>query len=217
MLMSYGISNEIKNNHFFHAADIASMIQQLFKKQNEIMRREEHFWLIGLDDDDRIKFVQLVAIGQMNHVYIESSTLFRLCIYNLVSKAILIHNHPTGSLEASEEDLDTTERLIKSGALVNVCIIDHIIINENGYLSFKDQGLIEELENSDRWKMLTADDLLERKQKFIDEEGKKTRLQIARSMQESGMPGEKIIQLTGLEPSDLENLYPQPATDLQTF
>ena len=59
---------------------------------------------------------------------------------------ILCHNHPSGELRPSDEDKDITDRLIQVGIIVDLKVIDHLIIYNKSYLSFKDIGLLQELE-----------------------------------------------------------------------
>ena len=55
---------------------------------------------------------------------------------------VLAHNHPSGDPEPSEDDLAMTKRLVETGKILGIEVIDHIIITKNGYLSFKDRGLL---------------------------------------------------------------------------
>ena len=61
---------------------------------------------------------------------------------------MLVHNHPSGNLQPSEEDKDITDRLIQSGRILHTEVLDHLIITEKTYLSFRDTGLMGELEKS---------------------------------------------------------------------
>lgn len=65
---------------------------------------------------------------------------------------MLIHNHPSGRLDASEQDLDLTDMLIQACKLMKVPVLDHIIITEHSYLSFKANGHMDRLEASNKYK-----------------------------------------------------------------
>jgi len=68
--------------------------------------------------------------------------VFNPAVKNSAKGIILLHNHPSGILEPSAEDKRVTEKLIKSGEILDIPVYDHLIITSNGYFSFKEQGLI---------------------------------------------------------------------------
>ncbi|MDP3043758.1 MAG: JAB domain-containing protein [bacterium] len=61
---------------------------------------------------------------------------------NKVASVIFVHNHPSGDPEPSEDDLAITKRLVETGKILGIEIIDHIIVVKNGFLSFKERGLV---------------------------------------------------------------------------
>ena len=67
---------------------------------------------------------------------------FMEAIYANAAQIILAHNHPSDNTEPSEDDLEITQRLVKSGKLLGIKVVDHIIITKNGFFSFKNKKLI---------------------------------------------------------------------------
>lgn len=61
---------------------------------------------------------------------------------------VLVHNHPSGNLEPSQADKDFTDRLLKVGQLINIEVLDHLIITEESFTSFANEGIIKELKKS---------------------------------------------------------------------
>jgi DNA repair protein RadC len=68
--------------------------------------------------------------------------VFKDAIMHNAYSVVLAHNHPSGDPEPSEDDLAMTKRLVETGKILGIEVIDHIIITKNGYLSFKDRGLL---------------------------------------------------------------------------
>ena len=65
-----------------------------------------------------------------------------MILEHLGSSVILVHNHPSGNLKPSQTDLDLTRRMIQAGQLLDIHVLDHLIITDHGYYSFKDSGEI---------------------------------------------------------------------------
>jgi DNA repair protein RadC len=68
--------------------------------------------------------------------------IFKEAIIHNSASVVLAHNHPSGDPEPSDEDLTITKRLVKSGKILGIEVIDHIIIGKTGFSSFKEKGLI---------------------------------------------------------------------------
>lgn len=66
-----------------------------------------------------------------------------MAIYKNAVKLVLVHNHPSGNLKPSEQDLDVTEAIKHGGNFTGIKLIDHLIINERSYLSLKDEKLFK--------------------------------------------------------------------------
>jgi len=101
---------------------------------------KEHFYVICLNS--RNHSVAEVSIGSLNASIVHPREVFSEAIKNKSASIILAHNHPSGSLEPSEEDLEITKRLVEAGKILGIEVVDHIIITKEGYLSFKEKGLI---------------------------------------------------------------------------
>ncbi|MFH1779136.1 MAG: JAB domain-containing protein [Candidatus Omnitrophota bacterium] len=67
---------------------------------------------------------------------------FNVAITRHAAHIIVTHNHPSGGPELSEDDLEINKRLVGAGKILGIEVIDHIIITKNGYLSFKERGLL---------------------------------------------------------------------------
>lgn len=101
----------------------------------------ESGFVLGLDAKNRVKFEERIALGTINAAVIDSRTVFHPAIKYLVSAIILLHNHPSGGTVPSSQDVALTKKLVKSGEILNVSLLDHIIFGD-GYLSLKQGGFM---------------------------------------------------------------------------
>lgn len=104
--------------------------------------KQEKFLAILLDTRKRIIKDVYISIGTLDASIVHPRDVFREAIENNTSTIILMHNHPSGSVTPSKNDLVATEMLIKSGKIIGIPIIDHIIIGGDDYLSMLEQNLI---------------------------------------------------------------------------
>jgi len=190
-----------------NAHDVYSVMQQILLRQNKIRRAQEHFWVVGLKRDNTILFVELISIGAQNYVNVSPPDVFRMGIYKLAVKMILVHNHPSGNLKPSQNDKDLTDRMLKVGKLINIEIVDHLIITESGFTSFESKGIIAELKKSGLYELKQRESetmkemqLKFEKQKAVKEELMKT----ARRLKDMGMDMNAIKKATGLYIRDIK-------------
>jgi DNA repair protein RadC len=117
--------------------------EQIFKLfRNLYSMPSETFVVLHLTAKNQIAAMTTVGIGTLDQVVIHSREVFRTAIVNLTSAIICVHQHPSGLIEPSREDIEITNRLKKSGEIIGIKLLDHIIIGRDGYFSFKEAGLI---------------------------------------------------------------------------
>ena len=105
-------------------------------------RKEEEFKIIFLDSSNRLIEVKTLQVGTVDKSAIyPRKVVERALRYGAVS-VIAAHNHPGGSLKPSEDDVRITEALRTSLATVDISLLDHIIVSNEGYFSFKEKGLL---------------------------------------------------------------------------
>ncbi len=103
---------------------------------------KEHFMIIMLNSKYRVIAKKVISIGHLNASLVHPREMFKEAIKRSSAAVILVHNHPSGDLTPSKEDLVTTERLQKVGELLGIDVLDHLIVGNNRYLSFREQGLL---------------------------------------------------------------------------
>lgn len=99
-------------------------------------KKQEYFYAVYLDNRKRIIKDELLFIGTINNSMIHPRDIFKHAYINSATSIILIHNHPTGNIFPSKNDIDTTNKLVEIGKLLGVSILDHIIIGKDKYYSF---------------------------------------------------------------------------------
>jgi DNA repair protein RadC len=97
----------------------------------------EVFGFVSLDGRHRFLAVRELTLGTRTQAPVDGAELFRLALLDRASGVLLFHNHPSGSLEPSRDDLDLTRRLVMGGQLVGVSVHDHLIIASGRWLSLR--------------------------------------------------------------------------------
>ena len=103
----------------------------------------EKFYIVSLDAQKRIINASLVGEGTSGEVYVYSRRIVEYALRDKAVSVLLIHNHPGGKLNPSFNDLETTTRIVKTLNMIDIDVIDHIIVSDNYYFSFADNGLIK--------------------------------------------------------------------------
>ena len=102
----------------------------------------EEFWVVTLDTRNRISKIVRLYVGAVGHLQIRTPEIFRQAIIDNNPRIILGHNHPSGDPAPSPEDISTTKELVQAGDILEIEVLDHIIIGENGkFVSLKEKGL----------------------------------------------------------------------------
>ncbi|HBF0842101.1 TPA: DNA repair protein RadC [Clostridioides difficile] len=104
--------------------------------------KKEVFKAVLLNTKNEIISDVDISIGTLSSSLVHPREVFKEAIRRSASKIIVMHNHPSGSVEPSREDKNITSRLIKCGEIIGIEIIDHIIIGDGLYFSFKENMII---------------------------------------------------------------------------
>ena len=100
---------------------------------------KEYFMVLHLDTRNRVIKDELISIGSLNASVIHPREVFKSAIRESANSIILIHNHPSGDPEPSEEDIEITDILFKAGDLLSIKVLDHVIVGKDKYYSFKER------------------------------------------------------------------------------
>lgn len=104
--------------------------------------KKEHFRIILLNTKNHILAIEDISIGTLNASLVHPREVFSLAIKKAAASIIVVHNHPSGDPNPSKEDLNITKRLVDAGGIIGINVLDHIIIGNSGFYSFKEHDMI---------------------------------------------------------------------------
>ena len=104
--------------------------------------RKEHFIAFYVNARSQLLHWETVSIGTLSASLVHPREVFAPAIAHSAAALIVAHNHPSGDCSPSPEDKDATRRLSRSGELLGIPLLDHLIVAERGLFSFKEQGLL---------------------------------------------------------------------------
>lgn len=102
----------------------------------------EEFWIIFLDQKNQILKISQISKGGISATIVDIRVVFKIALDNFATGIIVAHNHPTGNLKPSQEDISITKTIKSAGEIFNIKLLDHIIIGENSFFSFKEDNLL---------------------------------------------------------------------------
>jgi DNA repair protein RadC len=102
----------------------------------------EEFWVLLMNRANEVKSIRKISSGGVAGTVVDAKILFKIAIEELSSAIILAHNHPSGNLKPSDQDLKLTQQIKECGKLFEIQVLDHIIVAKNNYYSFADEGNI---------------------------------------------------------------------------
>jgi DNA repair protein RadC len=117
------------------------------KDAYNIMRRHlvdlnhEEFWIILVGRSQKVLAKELVSKGGLSATVVDPKIIFSIALQHNATGIIMIHNHPSGNLKPSHNDIHLTKKLAEAGTLLEIKILDHLIISDSGFYSFGDEGL----------------------------------------------------------------------------
>lgn len=121
-------------------------IVQLINSFEELDKlAEEVTFQICLNNKNQIIAYTEIAKGRINSCNVDIKTIFKTVLICNASKFIIVHNHPSGDVEASTKDTELTEKIEKAATIMNIEFVDHIIIAGNNYKSCKFEKTVKEL------------------------------------------------------------------------
>lgn len=118
----------------------ADAFKLLNKKISDLPHEE--FWILLLNRANTVVKMECVSKGGVSGTVVDIRLLIKPAIETLASGIILCHNHPSGQLKPSEQDLALTKKVKESTRLMDINLLDHLIIGEQKYLSFADEGIL---------------------------------------------------------------------------
>lgn len=116
-------------------------IANLFMEEMRYYKKE-FFKVLLLNSKGEIISVEKTSIGDLSSTIVHPREIFCIPIRRSAAAVVFVHNHPSGNPIPSQEDIDVTNRLVEAGKLLGIKVLDHIVIGDGTYVSFKDKQLI---------------------------------------------------------------------------
>lgn len=106
-------------------------------------KEQEYFYCLYLDNRKKVKKKKLLFIGTINYSVVHPREIFKEAYMVGAVSIIIIHNHPTGNVNPSVQDIETTKKIVQVGKLLGITVDDHVIIGQNNYYSFFENGMFD--------------------------------------------------------------------------
>ena len=106
-------------------------------------KKQEYFYCLYLDNKNHLIERKLLFMGTINRSIVHPREIFKEAYLLSASGLICMHNHPSGDISPSYEDIELTKSLVEIGRLQGIKVLDHLIITDNNYYSFFKEGLIK--------------------------------------------------------------------------
>jgi DNA repair protein RadC len=104
--------------------------------------QHEEFWILLLNRNNKLLRMERISQGGVTGTVVDTKLVFRSALLELASSLIVAHNHPSGNLRPSDNDIHLTKQLVQAGKLFDIPVCDHLIIGNTAYYSFADEGIL---------------------------------------------------------------------------
>ncbi len=102
----------------------------------------EEFWVLLLNNSNKVVYKLQLSKGGLTQTIVDIRLIYKTALEHLATALILVHNHPSGQLNPSQADNDITQKIKKAGNTLDIKLLDHLIITQNNYFSFADEGIL---------------------------------------------------------------------------
>lgn len=118
--------------------------QDAYQQMKGILQDHSHeeFWVLFLKRNNEVIRKEQISRGGVAGTVVDAKIIFKRALEEMASGIILAHNHPSGNLNPSQEDIRLTRQLAAAGKTLDILILDHLIITDSNYHSFADEGLL---------------------------------------------------------------------------
>jgi DNA repair protein RadC len=127
-----------KKESFCSSQDVINYCRQTMKD-----RKKEVFRCFLLDTKNKVIKDEEVSVGTLTASLVHPRETFKAAIRESAAAVIFVHNHPSGDIKPSQEDILLTRRLVQAGEVLGIQVLDHIIVGDGSHFSFRDNGLMQ--------------------------------------------------------------------------
>ena len=136
--LSRNMQKEVAEKQFVYfkqPSDVAKIFIPMFGHE-----KKETFAIALMDTAGKYMWTEKITIGTLNASLVHAREIFRPAIKHSAASIILVHNHPSGQLTPSAEDLKITKQIVEAGKVVDISVHDHVIVTHDSYISLKEEG-----------------------------------------------------------------------------
>ena len=141
MLVAEPMHNYCINDSF----DAKQMLQEYMNRFDR-----EHFVALFLNRKQQVQAIHEVSVGTLSKALVHPREVFKAAILANADRIIVGHNHPSGAIEPSDEDIIITERLREAGQIIGIPVCDHLIVGGTAYYSFAENGLMGDVNGENK-------------------------------------------------------------------
>jgi len=132
----YPVKEEIVAHKISRPEDALPLLHGISNK------KQEYFICITMNGAGEVIGNRIITVGLLNHSLVHPREVFADAITDRAASIICVHNHPSGTLEPSPQDLEVTRQLTEAGAILGIRLLDHLIVTKDGHLSMKERGYL---------------------------------------------------------------------------
>jgi len=134
--------NRVSENLKF--TTVKAIVDYCFKKPLELNTlAQENLYCFCLDTKSKVKSIELISKGSLTTSIAHPREILKAAILSNAVSIILVHNHPSGDPEPSDDDKNLTDKISKACGIMSISLLDHIIIGKNSYYSFREKGRLQ--------------------------------------------------------------------------
>ncbi len=135
----YKTSDVVPNAKISQSKDVADYIRQVYPVEINI---REAMVVLYLNNSNRTLGYTVASIGGITGTVVDVRLVLRDALLTQSTSIILVHNHPSGALKPSQSDINITNKVKKAAELMDIKLLDHLILTEDSYFSFADEGIV---------------------------------------------------------------------------
>lgn len=140
ILAAFELGRRVKHtstSHIMSPSDIASVVAPFIHNSNQ-----EHFIGVFLNTQHQVIHTKVLFVGTLNASLVHPREVFKEAVKVSAASVVVAHNHPSGDLTPSPADIEMTKQLKAAATMIHIPLLDHVIVSDDGYLSFSELGLL---------------------------------------------------------------------------
>ena len=122
--------------------NLHDIVMQIYSTSKCNIDLKEYFFIILLNRNNQVIGYNKLSEGGISGTVVDIRIAFAIALKSLATSMVLVHNHPSGNLKPSQQDITITKQFKDAGRILDIAILDHVIIADTGYFSFADSGMM---------------------------------------------------------------------------